>query len=86
MVEDRDPVDPALDTLFVLIAELMKTGKLGASSIDSMVRRLRMADLEEVADRLEVLHYSNELDSPGSFRKGFHLIEGGQPDGGNSDD
>lgn len=78
-----EPDNPALDFLFVLVAELMKAGRLGEANIDSMVRRLRMADLEDIADRLEVLHYSNEVDSPGMFRKGFHVIDGGQPDGGN---
>lgn len=80
---DDYPLDPALDTLFILIAELLKTSKLGDANVDSMVRRLRMADLDDVADRLEVLHYSNEVDSPAAFRGGFELIEGGKPDGGN---
>ena len=73
MTESYD-VDPPMDTLMILIAELMRNGTLKEVNIANMVRRLEMSDLPEVAERIEQLHFSNEIDTPSGNRATIHLI------------
>lgn len=82
---DSDAPDQALDLLMVLIAELLRAGTLDASNVASMARRLRLSELPDLADRLEALHFSNEVDSPEAARRSFRVL-GGASDGGNSAD
>lgn len=78
---DTPPPDPALDTLFVLIAELHKRGVIGEAELASMARRLDMAELPDEADRVRSVPLSNLFDDPDEIRAGLHIV----PDGGNSD-
>lgn len=82
---DSDAPDQALDLLMVLIAELLRANTLDSGNIASMARRLRLAELPDLADRLEALHFSNEVDSPETARRSFRVL-GGASDGGNSAD
>lgn len=84
MDDDEYPIDPALDTVMILIAELMRAGVVKGEQIASMVRRLDLSELPEVAARLQMLHLSNEMDTPENNRGTFRVIDGGL-DGGNDD-
>lgn len=80
---DDYPIDPALDLLMILIAELMRDGALDASNVASMVRRLRLSDLPDLADRLGALHLSNQIDTPQSVRGALYVVDA---PGGNEED
>lgn len=84
MTESYD-VDPPMDTLMILIAELMRSGAIKEANIANMVRRLEMSDLPDVAERIEQLHFSNEIDTPSGNRATIHLIHD-NTDGGNQPD
>lgn len=75
--DDSYPVDPALDAVFVLIAELMRERLLNRHNVENMARRLQDADLPDLATRLTLLHLSNEMDTPEQARASFHVIDGG---------
>lgn len=81
MTESYD-VDPPMDTIMVLIAELMRNGTLKSDNVVNMVRRLEMSDLPDVAERIGQLHFSNEIDTPSNNRATIHLISDNS-DGGN---
>lgn len=80
---DSYDIDPPMDLLMILIAELMRNGTLKAENVASMVRRLNLSDLPDIAERVEQLHFSNEVDTPAKNRGAFQVIDGGAPDGGN---
>lgn len=83
MSSESYDIDPAMDTLMVLIAELLRNGTLKVENVASMIRRLNLSDLPNVAQRVEQLHFSNEVDTPAKNRGAFQVIDGGAPDGGN---
>lgn len=83
MTESYD-VDPPMDTIMILIAELMRNGTLKEVNIANMVRRLELSDLPDVAERIEQLHFSNEIDTPSGNRATIHLIHD-STDGGNDE-
>lgn len=81
---DSYDIDPAMDTLMVLIAELLRNGTLKVENVASMVRRLNLSDLPDVAQRVEQLHFSNEVDTPAKNRGAIHLVSDNS-DGGNDE-
>lgn len=70
--------DPTLDLLMILIAELQRDGMLDGRNITSMVRRLEMSDLPELAERVKMIPLSNAFDDPDEIRVGFEVIDGGK--------
>jgi hypothetical protein len=79
--DDSYPIEPALDAVFVLMAELHREGVLGGRNITNMARRLEMAELPDLAARVAMLPLCNEIDEPGAIRAHLSLV----PDGGNGD-
>jgi len=65
----------------VLMAELLKEGVLERSNLASMARRLRNADMSDLAERVEFLPLSNMMDDPDEIRAGMHIVT----NGGNQD-
>jgi hypothetical protein len=76
------PESAAIDLTMVLIAELMRDGLLDAQNVASMMRRLRLSDLPDLADRLQGLHLSNQIDAPDQVRDSLHVVD--SSDGGNT--
>jgi len=70
--------EPTLDLLMILIAELQRDGVLDGRNITSMVRRLELSDLSDLAQRVQMIPLSNALDEPDDIRSGFEVIDGGK--------
>ena len=75
-----DPPDPPIDALMVLIAELLREGLIDHANLASMSRRMRNADMPDIAERVESLPLSNMLDDPDEIRAGLHIVGGGNED------
>jgi hypothetical protein len=71
---DDDPPDPPIDLAMVLIAELHRAGLFKGDNLENMARRLREADLPDLADRVEALPLSNLFDSPEMRRSTMHSV------------
>lgn len=83
---DTYEIDPPMDALMVVVAELMRIGVFQPQNVASMVRRLKLSDLPDIADRIEQLHFSNEVDTPSKNRSAIHLVSdnsdgGKEPEG-----
>lgn len=74
---DDDQPDPPVDLSMVLIAELHRAGLFSGDNLDNMARRLRDADLPELADRVVGLPMSNLFDTPEMRRSTFRTFDGG---------
>ncbi|MXP42987.1 hypothetical protein [Allopontixanthobacter sediminis] len=73
--------NPTLDALLILIAELHKSGAIDTANLTSMGRRLDLADLEDIGDRVRFIPLSNAVDDPKRIRSHMHLVDGGnKPD------
>lgn len=70
--------DPTLDLLMILIAELQRDGVLDGANITSMVRRLEMSDLPNLAQRVKMIPLSNAMDDPDEIRGAMFAIDGGK--------
>lgn len=77
------PVDPPVDLTMVLIAELHRAGLFTGENLSNMARRLQMADLPDLADRVLGLPLSNLFDTPDMRRSALFAVDG---DGGNEAD
>lgn len=62
----------------ILIAELQRDGLLDKANITSMVRRLELSDLPDLADRVQMIPLSNALDEPDEIRANIYPIDGGK--------
>lgn len=85
----RLPVEepnPTLDLLMILIAELQRDGVLDRANITSMVRRLELSDLPDLAQRVQMIPFSNAMDDPEEIRGGMYAVDGGLSDGGKHED
>jgi len=66
----------------ILIAELQRDGVLEGANITSMVRRLELSNLPDLAQRVQMIPLSNALDDPDEIRGAMFAIDGGLSDGG----
>jgi hypothetical protein len=76
--ESVEAPDPTLDLLMILIAELQRDGVLDGANITSMVRRLEMSDLPNLAQRVQMIPLSNAMDDPDEIRGTMFAIDGGK--------
>lgn len=83
--DDDDPIDPPIDLLMVVIAELHRVGVFRGENLDNMGRRLEDSDLPDLADRVRALPLSNLFDTPSMRRSSIYSIDGSR-DGGNGED
>jgi hypothetical protein len=74
-VDDDEQPDPPIDLAMVLIAELHRAGLFKGENLANMARRLRDADLPDLADRVESLPLSNLFDSPAMRRSAMHAVD-----------
>jgi hypothetical protein len=75
-VDAEPPSDPTSDALLVLVAELHKAGLFDSTNLASMIRRLELAGLPEMADRVRSVPLCNAIDDPDEIRAGIHLADG----------
>lgn len=75
--EPTYPPDPSLDALFVVVAELHRSGLFDAANLASMRRRLELSGHGELAERLAMIPLANAIDTPEANQAALHLIDGG---------